>query len=100
MKKAGLKRAVITAGGSGLAYFDEHHDVSFLPAKAIENIVDVTGAGDAFSAGVIFGLANHFPFLTALRFGRANASRTIQTETTVRTDLTKTKLLQEEQQDE
>lgn len=34
-KKAGLKRAVITAGGSGLAYFDEHHDVSFCLPKQL-----------------------------------------------------------------
>ncbi len=56
---------------------------------AIETaVVDATGAGDALTAGVIFGMLNDFPLDDAIALGTAMASLTMQSPETVRADLT------------
>ena len=49
-----------------------HHQASLnLPAGFIAG---ATGAGDAFAAGVLFGLHEDLPIETALRYGVATAA--------------------------
>jgi len=53
-----------------------------VPALRCE-VVDVTGAGDAMTAGVIFGLLEELPVDEAVRLGVAAATLTLQTRETV-----------------
>lgn len=55
LKSQGCSYIIITAGALGVYYCDEK-DIGFRESFSTE-IVDVTGAGDAFSAGVIYSLA-------------------------------------------
>lgn len=49
----------------------------------IESVVDVSGAGDAFLAGVVYELKQGTPIVEACRTGAAMAALTIQSPYTV-----------------
>ncbi|NWG17914.1 MAG: bifunctional hydroxymethylpyrimidine kinase/phosphomethylpyrimidine kinase [Chloroflexi bacterium] len=73
--------AVVTMGDKGLAYADSSGG-GFI--RAIHtNVVDSTGAGDALTSAVIFGLLNEVPLDEAMRLGVTAASLTLQTTETV-----------------
>lgn len=77
----GAEIAVVTLGERGLAYADGGGS-GFIRAINTE-IVDTTGAGDAFSGAAIFGLLNGVPVDEAMRLGITAASLTIESRHTV-----------------
>jgi pseudouridine kinase len=81
----GVKVAVVTLGRHGLAYASGS-DRGLISAIRT-NVQDETGAGDALTAGVIFGLLNEVPLDEALRLGVSAASLTLRSRETVVTDL-------------
>jgi pseudouridine kinase len=82
----GAKIAVVTLGDQGLAYADSGGSGYI---RAIHtNVVDTTGAGDAFSGAAIFGLLNDVPVDEAMRLGVTAASLTLQSTRTVLPKLT------------
>ena len=50
-------------------------------------VVDVTGAGDALVAGLVYGIYKGYSLETAARFGLGAAALTISTKEAVRRDL-------------
>ncbi|MBN1139183.1 MAG: carbohydrate kinase family protein [Anaerolineae bacterium] len=81
----GVQIAVITLGATGLAYATSQESGN---VPAIEcDIVDMTGAGDALTAGAIFGLLNDLPVDQAVRLGLSAAALTLQSRETVHPDL-------------
>lgn len=77
----GAEIAVVTLGDQGLAYAD-HSGGGFIRAIHTE-VIDPSGAGDAFSGAVIFGLLNDVPVDEAMRLGVTAASLTLASEKTV-----------------
>jgi pseudouridine kinase len=82
----GVEIGVVTVGARGLAYADSSGG-GFIPAINTR-VVDPTGAGDAFSGAVIFGLLNDVPVDEAMRLGVTAASLTLQSPYTVMPGLT------------
>ncbi len=78
--------AVVTMGEQGLAYADGG-SAGFIRAVHTQ-VIDSTGAGDALSGAVIFGLLNGVPLDEAMRLGVTAASLTLQSYETVVPDLT------------
>jgi sugar/nucleoside kinase (ribokinase family) len=68
---------LLTLGKSGVLVVDRHSSV-LVPAVPVEQVVDTTGAGDAFSAGVITGLLEGSSLEQAARLGCAVAGHKIQ----------------------
>jgi pseudouridine kinase len=83
--KAGVEIAVVTLADFGIHYATSD-EVGTIPVHYSE-MVDSTGAGDAITAAIIFGLINGLPTIEALRLGVAAASVTLQTAETVVPDL-------------
>jgi sugar/nucleoside kinase (ribokinase family) len=54
----GPKRLIIKRGEHGALLFDEHGPF-FVPAYPLEDVLDPTGAGDAFAGGLMGYLARH-----------------------------------------
>lgn len=81
----GVKIAVVTLGDQGVAYADGS-GAGFIRAVKIP-VVDSTGAGDAFSSAVIFGLLNDVQIDEAMRLGMTAASLTLQSRETVLPEL-------------
>ncbi|MCY3834277.1 MAG: PfkB family carbohydrate kinase [Chloroflexi bacterium] len=77
----GSNIAVVTLGEHGLAYADSSGG-GYIRAIHTE-VVDTSGAGDAFSGAVIFGLLNDVPIDEAMRLGVTAASLTLESEDTV-----------------
>ena len=77
----GASIAVVTLGERGLAYADSSGG-GYIRAIQTE-IVDTSGAGDAFSGAVIFGLLNDVPIDEAMRLGVTAASLTLESHDTV-----------------
>ncbi len=50
---------VVTAGSEG-SYQIQNNDVVYTPARKVE-VIDTTGAGDAFAAGIFYGYFKKFP---------------------------------------
>jgi len=61
--------------GSVVVHGDE---VVIQPADKVEKVVDTTGAGDAYSAGFLFGWANDLPLKRCAEYGTFCATRVIQ----------------------
>ena len=80
--KRGVENLVVTAGGEGLHYFTVDGDAGSLPANRVD-VIDVTGAGDSLTAGVIYGLLKKLPLKEACHYGQICSAITIQTEHTV-----------------
>lgn len=81
----GVEIAVITMAEFGLCYATQETR-GYIPAIATE-IIDPTGAGDALTAAVIFGLLNDIPLDDAMRLGVSSASLTLKYPGAVRHDL-------------
>jgi len=77
----GVRIAIVTLGATGLIYATSQES-GHVPAIECE-IVDFTGAGDALTAAVIFGLLNEFPIDEAVRLGARAAALTLQSRETV-----------------
>ena len=72
----GLLNIVAHAGAEG-AFMSDGHDIDHVPIQPAGPIVDVTGAGDAAVAGLIYALLQGDDVLTAVSFGQTLAGRVI-----------------------
>jgi pseudouridine kinase len=77
----GVQIAIVTLGATGLVYATSQEN-GHVPAIDCE-IVDSTGAGDALTAAVVFGLLNDLPVGEAVRLGTSAAALTLQSRETV-----------------
>jgi sugar/nucleoside kinase (ribokinase family)/DNA-binding CsgD family transcriptional regulator len=77
--KKGVKKVVVTAGDEGSYYGQDdvvkHQEVVLVKA---EQLVDTTGAGDAFSGALLYGLIKGYSFEESMKLGASSASNTIQ----------------------
>ncbi|PFA66664.1 sugar kinase [Bacillus sp. AFS015802] len=90
----GAERAVITRGDQGLVYYTTYKEATaILPPKVA--VQDVTGAGDALVAGILFGYLKGSDTDGACRIGVICSSITLQSEHTVAPTLNRSKLQQE-----
>lgn len=78
MHAKGLRNVVIHAGPEG-AFVSDGTDIDHVEAQPPAHIVDVTGAGDAAVAGLVFGLLHGEPLATAAARGQRLAGQVIAT---------------------
>ena len=73
-----LRAMVVTMGGSGSVYVDNvTHETGYCPALTVD-VIDTTGAGDAFFSTVVASLTRGKSLVEAVRDGTEMAARTIQ----------------------
>ena len=72
----GVKSVVITLGSNG-AYVKSPEFEGHVPAFALDNVIDTTGAGDAFNGGLATALAEGKSIKEAVIFGNAVAGISI-----------------------
>lgn len=82
---AGVHVVIITLAEEGVVYASAN-DSGHVPAVAT-NIIDSTGASDALTAAVVFGLLNDIPLDEAVRLGASAAALTLACVDTVCGDL-------------
>jgi len=73
----GAKNALITLGEKG-AFLHGEAGTAMVPAFKVANVVDTTGAGDAFNGGFAVALAEGKSPLDAIRFANATAALSVQ----------------------
>lgn len=100
IRSRGVKNVIITIGKNGV-YYDGEEGACFLPSITT-NVKDVTGAGDSFVAGVLYGMHHHQSIKKSCLYGMLMAHMTLQTDKTVSTSISKNTLetLLEEHYDE
>lgn len=87
----GVKNVVTTLGPLGLCHTDKNKSTYF-PSIA-KSVVDVTGAGDSLTAGLIYGLLEYESFETACLCGTAAAAITLSSKETVSNKINKTEVI-------
>ena len=88
----GVKRVFITLGGGGVYYQDEKESGVMRP-KTVE-IVSATGAGDAFSAALIYSHLKGYDIKKAAEVGMAAAEMAMQSKSAVNCSMSADRLLQ------
>ncbi|ATP41871.1 carbohydrate kinase [Solibacillus sp. R5-41] len=83
----GAKSVILTLGKNGVLAGNKEK-IQYFKAVKTTDIVDVTGAGDAFVSAFLHGVINEEDFDVAIQLGLVSASKTLQSEKTVRPDLT------------
>jgi ribokinase len=73
----GPKYVLLTRGECGVILFDGRNTL-LVPAIPVKQLVDTTGAGDAFSAGLIVGLLEGLTLEQSTRLGCAVAAHKVQ----------------------
>ncbi len=91
----GVKHVVVTNGSKGVISAGKNINSQHTPAIITENIVDVTGAGDAFVAGTLHAWLEGAELNQATISGMVNAHKTLLSADTVRTELSKSTLIKE-----
>lgn len=86
LRERGAGTVIVTMAGGGAVYASGVGS-GHIPAVQTE-AVDAAGAGDALTAGVLFGMLQGFPLDEAVTLGTALASLTMLTPETVCPDLT------------
>jgi pseudouridine kinase len=90
--KKGPERVVITRGNQGLIYFTKDGRAGALVAPEIP-VIDVTGAGDSLTAGILFGYLKGLHTEDACKLGLSCSLITIQSNETVNPELNSQKLI-------
>ncbi len=81
LQAAGIGTVLVTLGAEGVAV-DDGGRRAIVPPPPVDQVRDVTGAGDALIAGYIYGLCTQGT-AAALTYGLAAASLVLATETSV-----------------
>lgn len=81
IRSRGVKHVVVTMGEQGI-YYQSAETAEHIPPFPAE-VVDVTGAGDAFASGLLYGIINGEPFARACRLGLAASTLTLETKHSV-----------------
>ncbi len=76
LRRAGLRAGTVTMGAGATVAFDESCTALLAPPR-LDEISDVTGAGDAFAAGYLSASIAGEPIAEALRHGTACAAITL-----------------------
>ena len=79
---AQIPSMIVTMGGDGAVYADMHGDKGFCPARKVD-VIDTTGAGDSFCAGVAIGLTYGKTLAEACGIGAMLAASVIVTTESV-----------------
>jgi pseudouridine kinase len=93
LKCNGVKNMIVTLGKRGIyvscggAGEGRKEDWNKFMAPYRGDVVDVTGAGDALVAGLVYGIYKGYSLKVAARFGLGAAALTISTKEAVRRDL-------------
>jgi pseudouridine kinase len=82
----GVEIGVVTLADAGVGYATGETS-GHIPALRVE-VSDLTGAGDAFTAALLFGLRNDVPVDEAVRLGMSAAALTLRSPHTVLPELT------------
>jgi pseudouridine kinase len=83
----GVSNVVVTNGKKGSMIGNKEEGIYHVPSIEINEIADVTGAGDAFSSAVIYSWLEGKTLFEIAKAGTINASKTLQSPYTVRQDL-------------
>lgn len=86
----GVKHVFITLGSKGALYVGEEGEQFFPPIPT--QVVEVTGAGDAFLAGIVYGVTHDQSYLTSCEYGLAAAHITLQTSQSTSSELNEERL--------
>lgn len=78
---SGVKRVFISLGKNGV-YYGDSEDVGYIPPQEIK-MVNATGAGDAFIAGLVYSYLNDFSSKDSTRFSMAAALIALSHENTI-----------------
>ncbi len=87
----GVEHVVVTEGEKGVTCFSKSAMQGHIPAVRAE-VVDVTGAGDAFSAAFFYRIQEGSSVEEAAKFGLAAASLTVESKQSVNRDLSVTRV--------
>ncbi len=87
LRALGLRGGVITSGARHVVAFSEK-ETAILHPPLIEDVQDVTGAGDAMASGYLAAMADGKSIGEALRHGAAAAAITVQSPYATATELT------------
>ncbi len=79
-RAAGIPSMVVTMGSNGAVYYDGKNDSMGICPPYPANVVDTSGAGDAFFSGTVMGLTRHLALAKAVRYGAKLASLTIESK--------------------
>ena len=77
LRAKGLKAGIVTNGGDAVVAFNGDES-AFLAPPPLDHVADVTGAGDAATAGFLDAVIAHQPLAEALRQAVACAAITLQ----------------------
>ncbi len=75
LHKSGVQNLIIHMGKAGAAVSDGKEFITI--SSGATNIVDVTGAGDAATAGAIFGLVKGWSLVKAAKLGQEQAAKVL-----------------------
>lgn len=73
----GVKTVIITMGKRGCLVYEDDTKYEFVSAFRLDNVVDTTGAGDAFNGGFAHAISVGMPLYEAVRFGNAVAGLSV-----------------------
>ncbi|MBM7585417.1 pseudouridine kinase [Bacillus pakistanensis] len=85
IRQRGVQKVMITLGDQGVYYFSPEESGHLPPFKT--DVVDTTGAGEAFASCAIYGIMNEESLLSACQLGLAGAALTLQTEESISSHL-------------
>ncbi len=77
-EKAAIRRLVVTLGERGAVYAETGGEYGYCPPKSVD-VIDTTGAGDAFFAGIAIGLTYGKTLAESCGIGTVLASSVIAT---------------------
>jgi pseudouridine kinase len=87
IRKLGTKNVIVTLGESGVYLSSDDYE-GYLDSYKV-NVIDATGAGDALTAGFIYGIINDMSIEDSVRYGIAAATFTLSSSETVNPFLNK-----------
>ncbi len=96
--ETGVEQVIITRGSKPSVYANQDGIYRTFQPPLVSEVVDVTGAGDAYTAGIVYGHLNDYSFDQTIELAMTNSYHTIQTDETVRLDLASGKLEEESNQ--
>ncbi len=90
-QELGVKRTYISLGTQGIVWGDGVETGVYHPTQV--EMVNATGAGDAFMAGLVYGFMEGFETETAIAFAASASALAVQSEETINPELSQARVL-------